>query len=137
MKNYIKSSPHFFRLIKRAFLLGLLLMLGLSAFIPAPLQIPADPGRVPNPAKSAWFLLWLQELISYSQYLIYLVVVMAIAYALLPWWPGATKRENAEWLAGEQRLVNYLTLAVFGAIVVLTIIAMYFRGENWSFVPPF
>jgi hypothetical protein len=133
----IRSSPHFFRLIKRAFLLGWLLLLGLALLIPAPLEAPADMGRVPNPAKSAWFLLWMQELVSYSKYLVYLVGGMAIGLALLPWWPSTSKAEGARWLAKEQRLVNCLTLTVLGAIVTLTGIAMFFRGENWSFVLPF
>ena len=117
--------------------IGLLLLAGLALFFPAPLQTPADPGRVPNPVKSAWFLLWMQELISYSRYLAYLVAVLAVGFALLPWWPGATKREHAAWLPREQRTVNCLTIAVVGAITALTVVAMYFRGENWSFVLPF
>ncbi|MFO7760692.1 MAG: selenite/tellurite reduction operon b-type cytochrome membrane protein ExtQ [Thermodesulfobacteriota bacterium] len=137
MKNYIRSSPYFYRLLKRTFLLALLPLFGLAALIPAPLQEPANPSRVPNPVKSAWFLLWLQELISYSNYLIYPVAAMVIIFALLPWWAGAKNREHAGWLPREQRLVNCLTLTVVGFIIILTVIAGYFRGENWSFVLPF
>lgn len=137
MKHYIRSSPYFFRLIKRAFLLGLLLLLGLAFLIPAPLQTPADMGQVPNPVKSAWFLLWLQELVSYSKLLVYLVGAIAVCFAVLPWWPETSETVTARWLARERRLVNCLALAVFGAIVVLTAIAMLFRGENWSLVSPF
>lgn len=136
MKKYIKSSPYFFSLIKRAFLVGLLLLLGAALLINAPLQEPADIGRVPNPAKSAWFLLWLQELVSYSKYLIYLVAGTAIGFALLPWWAPTSEDTGARWLARERRLINSLTLILFGAIVILTVIAMFFRGQNWSFVLP-
>lgn len=137
MKNYIRSSPYFFRLLKRAFLLSLFLLLGLAVLIPAPLEEPANLSRVPNPAKSAWFLLWLQELVSYSNYLIYPMVILAVCFAVLPWWPGSTKAQKACWLAKERRFTNLFTLTVFGMIVVLTVIAMFFRGENWSFVLPF
>ncbi len=136
MKKYIKSSPYFFRLIKRAFLSGVFILLGLATVIPAPLELPADPGEVPNPAKSAWFLIWLQELVSYSQYLIYLAVLAALGFATLPWWSGKVRAQGASWLPRDQRLVNGLTLITFSVILILTIIATVFRGENWSFALP-
>ena len=63
MKEYVHSDPHFFRLIKVAMAFGLVLLLLLAAVIPAPLEGPADISRVPNPVKSAWFLMWIQELV--------------------------------------------------------------------------
>ncbi|MHB9099540.1 MAG: selenite/tellurite reduction operon b-type cytochrome membrane protein ExtQ, partial [Syntrophales bacterium] len=60
-------------------------MLILAVFITAPLQAPADISRVPNPVKSAWFLLWIQELVSYSKYFAYLVAVIAGLFLALPW----------------------------------------------------
>ena len=45
---------------------GAAVLLLLAALVPAPLETPADPAHAPNPAKSAWFLLWIQELVSYS-----------------------------------------------------------------------
>lgn len=137
MSDYVKSSPYFFRLIKRAFYAICAALLLLAAVIPAPLQEAADFGRVPNPSKSAWFLLWTQELVSYSNYLVYLIVAMAVFFALLPWLPRTRPAEHARWFPADQRWVDLATLATFVLILVLTVIGLFFRGENWSFVLPF
>jgi len=84
MRGFVKSSPHFFRLIKLAMALFCAVVLLLAVFISAPLQDPAAIGRVPNPVKSAWFLLWIQELVSYSKYLVYPVAVLGGLFLALP-----------------------------------------------------
>lgn len=137
MKDYIYSSPHFFRLIKIAFVAGVLSLLVLAFLFPAPLEEPADVGRVPNPAKSAWFLLWMQELVSYSNNFIYLILLLGAGFACLPWWPGIPKADRARWFPAEQRPVTWLTLSVLVGIVLLTLVVVFFRGENWAFVLPF
>lgn len=137
MKGYVRSSPHFFRLIKAAFVIALLALLGLALVVPAPLQPPADLGRVPNPSKSAWFLLWMQELVSYSRNTVYLIATLALTFALLPWLPGTRPAERARWWPEGQAPVSWVTLATFCGIIILTLLAMFFRGPNWSFVWPF
>lgn len=137
MNGYLRSNPHFFRLIRRAILLLVGALLTLAAWIPAPLQEQADFAVVPNPSKSAWFLLWMQELVSYSTWLIYPILLLALLTLLLPWLPGSPPVERARWLPREQRLVTILTLLLFTAIVALTLLALLFRGENWSLVWPF
>jgi hypothetical protein len=136
-RGYLKSSPHFFRLIKISAALLVLLLLLLAALIPAPLQEPANIARVPNPVKSAWFLLWIQELVSYSKYLINAVLVGAAALVLLPWLFGQGGSEHAVWLGKGHRYVGVAALAVFAAVLLLTAVGMYFRGENWAFLLPF
>jgi len=136
-RGYVRSSPGFFRLIKVAMTLLILSLLVLAVLFPAPLQEPADIARVPNPVKSAWFLLWIQELVSYSKYLIYAVLALAAGLIMLPWLAGKGDREQAEWFNKEQSPVSVVTLLVFIAIGALTLIGMYFRGENWVFVLPF
>ena len=137
MRGYVRSSPYFFRLIKISMAVLILVLLVLAVFITAPLQEPANIARVPNPVKSAWFLLWIQELVSYSKYLIYAVLVLAAGCILLPWLAGQGNKEHAVWLQRDRLLVNFATLAAFIAIAALTVIAMFFRGGNWSFVLPF
>lgn len=136
-KDYLRSSPHFFRRVKAAFVLALGLLLLLAWLVPAPLQEAADLARVPNPARSAWFLLWMQELVGYSSRLVYLIAALALFFAFLPWLPGTSPAQRARWLPPEQRLVNRVTVTVFAGIVLLTLVAMFFRGENWSLVVPF
>ena len=134
MSEYVKASPHFFRIIKIAFAVTLIALLVLAFFIQAPLQVPADVSRVPNPSKSAWFLMWTQELVSYTTGMVYLILGLGMIFLLLPWLPFSPPAERACWFPRDQRIVNLLALASFIGIVVLTVIAMYFRGENWSFV---
>ncbi len=134
MNGYVKSSPHFFRRIKLAFGAGLGLLLALALFIPAPLTDPAQIGRVPNPSKSAWFLLWTQELVSYSGSLVYLILLLGLGFCLLPWLPGISPADRASWFPKEQRGVSFFTLLCFVAIVGLTLVAMFFRGKNWALV---
>lgn len=137
MNGYVRSNPYFFRLVRRAILALVAALVILAALIPAPLQEQADFAVVPNPSKSAWFLLWMQELVSYSTWFIYPILLLGLLTLLLPWLPGSPPVERARWLPREQLLVNILTLLLFTAIVALTVLALLFRGENWSLVWPF
>jgi len=131
--GFIKSAPHFFRLINRSMLLLTLVLLALAALLPAPLQEAADPSRTPNPVKSAWFLLWIQELVSWSRFMIYPLILLGLVFLLLPWLPGSLHLHRASWFPREQRFVNLLTIATFLVILILTTVAFWFRGSNWSF----
>jgi hypothetical protein len=131
-QDYVKSSPRFFRLIERSALLLTALLLLLPLLLPAPLQEAADPARTPNPVKSAWFLLWIQELVSWSRLMIGPVVALGALFLFLPWLPGTGHVHRARWFPKEQRAVNLLTVSVFLLITGLTIIALLFRGPNWS-----
>jgi hypothetical protein len=133
MKNgFVKSSPHFFKIIERSMSLLTVLLLLLAALIPAPLQEQANPAVTPNPAKSAWFLLWIQELVSWSRYMIYPVVLLCLLFLLLPWIPTGTRIYKACWFPAEQKIVSLLTIIMVITIVALTCVAMFFRGTNWS-----
>ena len=134
MKGYVKSSPFYFRLIGISMLLLVALLMILAIFIPAPLNGPADISSVPNPIKSAWFLLWTQELASYSKYFVYPIILLGLYFLLLPYLPGSLECKRATWFQKDQLLISILTLMIFIAILVLTVVAMFFRGENWALV---
>lgn len=136
MKTYVKSSPHFFRVIKRSFWLCTALLLLLAVLIPAPLQGPATLSVVPNPVKSAWFLLWIQELVSYRVWLIYPVMLGAMFFVALPWLIGRAP-EKAVWFGPRHRLIALSVVVLFLGMLLLTVIGLFFRGENWAFVMPF
>lgn len=131
--GFVKSSPRFFRLISRSLCLLIVVLIVLAAFIPAPLQIAADPAVTPNPVKSAWFLLWTQELVSYSRWMMYPMLVLGLVFLLLPWLPGQVRVHNARWFPPGQHVVSLLALLTFIAIVSLTVVALVLRGPNWSF----
>ncbi len=133
MKNgFVKSSPGFFSLISRSLYALAVLLLALAALMPAPLQEQANPAVTPNPAKSAWFLLWIQELVSWSRYMIYPVILLGCLFLFLPWLPISTHIHRATWFPREQKAVSVLTVIVAAVIVLLTVVAMFFRGADWS-----
>ena len=136
MSRYVKSSPHFFRPVGRSMLLGIAVLLVLAALVPAPLETPADPAHAPNPAKSAWFLLWVQELVSYSTLAIYVAVALAAFLVALPWLP-VPKLDEARWLPREHRLLALAVLAAAGLVLVLTVVGLTLRGPDWRLVLPF
>ena len=133
MKNgFVKSSPHFFRLINRSMYSLVAALLLLAALIPAPLQEQADPAVTPNPAKSAWFLLWIQELVSWSRYMIWPVIILGALFLLLPWLPASSRIHRASWFPNEQCIISVISVILAAIITGLTIIAMFFRGADWS-----
>jgi len=132
--GFVKSSPHFFRLISRSFWLLAAVLLTLAALVPAPLQTAADPASTPNPVKSAWFLLWIQELVSWSRFMIWPVMLLCAVCFLLPWLPGQVRVHHARWFPPGQRLISICTILVSAMLLLLTLTALYFRGANWSLV---
>ena len=136
MSGLVKSSPHFFRPVTRAFLLCVAVLLLLAALVPAPLETPADPAHPPNPAKSAWFLLWLQELVSYGNSAIYIAMALAVLLVCLPWLP-LRRLEQARWLPREHWPLAVAVLLAGGFVLVLTLVGLFLRGPDWRFVRPF
>jgi hypothetical protein len=136
VSKYVASSPHFFRPVKRSFLAGLAVLFLLAALLPAPLEVAADPSRPPNPAKSAWFLLWIQELVSWNTLAIHATVALAVLLVALPWLAGRPT-ESASWFPRDLRFVALLVLLVSLAVLVLTAVGLFFRGSDWRFLAPF
>lgn len=133
MKNgFVKSSPLFFNLINRSMYALIAILLLAAALLPAPLQEQANLAVTPNPAKSAWFLLWIQELVSWSRFMIYPVLLLCCTFLLLPWLPVGVHIHQSSWFPREQRTVSVITIILVAAIVLLTVVAMFFRGANWS-----
>jgi hypothetical protein len=135
--DYLKSSPYFFRLILIAWLLFTILTFCGAILVPAPLLGPADAGTPPNPAKSAWFLLWIQELVSHGTLLVYPALAVGLIFLLLPWLPLFRPAWRASWLPRGQMAVNLLALGAFFVIVGLTVVAACLRGPQWQLVLPF
>ncbi|TYB32874.1 MAG: cytochrome B6 [Flexistipes sinusarabici] len=129
--EYVKSDPYFFRIIFVSSLLVIIAVITLAFFIDAPLKAPTNPSNVPNPSKAAWFLLWFQEIVSYSSYFIYGPAILFFIYLFLPYIAPPTV-EKAIWFRREYRLLDIFTLLIFLGIVTLTVIAYFFRGEFWQ-----
>ena len=134
--DYVKSNPRFFRLIGWTTLLGVVVLCLLAALVPAPLQEPANPAIVPNPVKAGWFLLWIQEVVSWSKYWIYPVLVAGVWLLALPFLQRAPVTDRAVWWPRERRLTNSLFLLLVLTVLLLTGLALWFRGTNWTLLPP-
>ena len=136
MSGFVPSSPYLFRPLKRALLGGVALLLLLSWSFPAPLEIAADPAHPPNPAKSAWFLLCIQELVSHDTRAILAAVALAVLLVALPWLP-VRPVEQASWFPRPQRPLAALVLLISCVLVALTATGLLFRGPDWRLVFPF
>lgn len=136
MSDHVPSSPHFFRLIRRGLLVIAVFLLAAAWLVPAPLETAADPLRAPNPAKSAWFLLWIQELVSHGTGWMYGLLALAGLMAALPWLRRATG-ERAAWFQPGERVVGAVVVALFALVVALTAVGLFLRGENWQLRGPF
>lgn len=133
-KDYVKSDPLFFRMITYSGI-GLAILIFISAiFFEAHLDVKADMNTPPNPAKASWFLIWIQEIVSYSAYMIYFVIALFAYYCLLPHLYKKNIPQYAIWFDKSFRLVQIITLLSFLFIVSLTIIAILFRGKNWELI---
>lgn len=136
MSRFVPSAPHLFRPVKRTLLAGLGLLLLMAALVPAPLEVAADPARPPNPAKSAWFLLWIQELVSYSTSAIYAALALAALLVALPWL-SPEPVEQARWFPRRHRTLAVLVLVAALAVAALTLVGLVVRGPDWRLVSPF
>ncbi len=134
--DYINSSPRFFRLIGWAAVFGLLALVLMAVLVPAPLQEPANQALVPNPVKAGWFLLWIQEVVSWSKYWIYPLLAAGVWLLALPWLGRCPENERVNWWPRERLTSNLIFVLLVLLVLVLSILAICFRGENWAFVLP-
>lgn len=128
--KYIKSDPYFFKIIKISSILMVIFILVGAYFFDAPLEEKAEPYNAPNPSKSAWFLLWTQELASYGSNYIYLIILVFIFYMVMPFLNKKVP-ENAMWFHKGYRFIYILTTIILLLIIIMTIIAYFFRKEYW------
>jgi multisubunit Na+/H+ antiporter MnhB subunit len=136
VSRYVRSSPHFFRPVGRALVLGVVVLAALAWLLPAPLEPPADPTQAPNPAKSAWFLLWIQELVSHGTAFVSVAVALAALLVALPWLP-LPRLANARWLPREHRWLAAGVLLAAALVLALTVVGLFLRGPDWRLVSPF
>jgi quinol-cytochrome oxidoreductase complex cytochrome b subunit len=106
----------------------------LAYIFKSPLDIAADPASPPNPAKSAWFLLWIQEVVSWRAVYFNVVMLLIAGVYFLPDIRCCAESERSVWFDKKYARVWGAVLVLTAAVVILTVIAMFFRGENWQFV---
>jgi len=136
-ENAVFTWPHV--LIREVLLcVGVVALLLIAAVVfNAPLEEPANPAHPPNPAKAPWYLVGIQEMVSYSA-LIGGIVVPGLIVAFLMLIPFIDRKKVGIgiWFAKERLWPNILFMTFLIVMLVFIIIGAWFRGENWSFVTP-
>lgn len=136
-EDTVFTWPHlvFRELLWAMFVINVLVLIAL--FFSAPLEEIANPYKTPNPAKAPWYFLGLQELVHYSAFVGgILVPTLAItALIILPYIDRSPRGEGV-WFSRERKWIQIVFTVCVVALTVLTIIGVFFRGPNWSFVVP-
>jgi len=132
-RERVRTQPFFLRLIFRTFLIFSVLLCLMAGFLyDAPLGPPADRTSPPNPAKSAWFLLWIQELVSHSALWVYPLLFGAMIAWFLPGLLHSPTDPSAAWFKKHDAPAWILVGIGVACILILTAYAAFFRGENWQ-----
>ncbi len=127
--------------------LELVALVGCSAFlvvwsllIRAPLEPPADPETVLNPAKAPWYFVGLQELLVYfDAWLagVALPVLIVLGLAALPYLDRNPKG-NGYYTLRDRPMAVSVFLAGFILLWLLPIVVgTFLRGPNWTLYGPF
>lgn len=134
--NFIFTWPHLLRAEAVAFLLTLVLILGL-AFINAPLEEPANPTKPPNPSKAPWYFLGLQELVAYDAFWggVGIPGLMVVGFAVIPYL-DRNPRGEGYWFHRSRYMAVFLWTAFMTAQALLIIVGTFFRGANWGWIWP-
>jgi quinol-cytochrome oxidoreductase complex cytochrome b subunit len=100
-ENTVPSMPHLFYAEMGVFMLTILVCLGLSIWMDAPLKEIANPGIPENPAKAPWYFLGLQECVSFSAFMggVGLPTLVVLGLGLIPYLERE-KRGTGEWFGG-------------------------------------
>ncbi len=138
-KERVQVWPHLVIRETIAALIAVILLIGLSMLVDAPLEEIADPSFSMNPSKAPWYFLGLQELLVYFTPWIAGVVIpvfvviglMAIPYIDV----GRQERKDTVVFIYEKQ-IRRLFSAGLCLWIVLTVVGLYFRGPNWAWQWP-
>lgn len=136
----VHTWPH---LVRLEFLIAsatAIFMLVWSIFINAPLELPANPAKTPNPSKAPWYFLGLQEMLVYFDPWIAGVVLpslIIVGLMLIPY-IDINPKGNGYYTFHERKFAiitysfGFLVLWVF-----LMVVGVFLRGPGWNFFGPF
>ncbi len=129
-------------LVRNEFLAAILVMLILTVWsvaLNAPLEMPANPTKTPNPSKAPWYFLGLQEMLVYFDPWLAGVVFPTLIIVGLMAIPYIDKNPKGNgYYTWEQRKFA-ITTFLFGFFVlwiVLIFVGTFLRGPGWNFFAP-
>ncbi|MDQ7783512.1 MAG: cytochrome b N-terminal domain-containing protein [Desulfomonilaceae bacterium] len=140
-----RANPELTTRLLIVMLLTHVVTLGVSLYVAAPLEAPANPLAPPNPAKAPWYFLWLQELIADTTLTVgtYVInggfvggiLIPTIALAVLAVWPFLDRSPDdamGVWFHRSRWLQNVVFTIGVIAVIGLIIVAAYLRGPFWE-----
>jgi hypothetical protein len=122
-----------------AALIAVILLIALSVFIDAPLEEIADPSFSMNPSKAPWYFLGLQELLVYFTPWIAGVAIPTLAVMglmAIPYIDVGRQDNKGSFVFIYEKQIHRLFSAGLCIWIVLTVVGLYFRGQNWSWQWP-
>jgi menaquinol-cytochrome c reductase cytochrome b/c subunit len=128
----VMTYPHLLIREAIAFMVLVIVLVGVALFWDAPLEQLANPLLTPNPAKAPWYFLGLQELLHYFPPLVAGIIIptlVVIALVIVPYF-NVNIQGAPLWSGNSKR-----TLLIFLAVVVaLTFVLGLFRA--WTVLVP-
>jgi quinol-cytochrome oxidoreductase complex cytochrome b subunit len=106
-------------------LVVIVILLSVSFFVDAPLREQANPAFPENPAKSPWYFLGIQELVSYSAFVGGLLVPLLFVTFLISI-PYVDKEADylGSWFSGEKGKRTLLFSVLFALVITMAIISI-------------
>lgn len=104
--------------------IAVLLIVGLLA--DAPLKTIANPNFPENPAKSPWYLLGIQEIVSYSAFIGgFIIPLLFIAFLFyIPWFDRDGMAHQGVWFGGKNGLKITWLSALAGTIITIVLVVL-------------
>ena len=120
---------------RTVFLVAALLLLLWGMACPLSMTPRAIPALPPNPVKAAWFFLATQETLSYSIFWGGIAPLFGTALFFL-WAPRLVGDAAGNPISWRRTAFFGMTVTILITYVLLTLVGVYCRGPNWSFVSP-
>lgn len=129
----VPTLPHLVSIEFVFALVMLALLVAWAAFVNAPLEAAADPNHSPNPAKAAWYLMGVQELLLHFHPVVGAIVIPALGLGALIVFPYLRFDSDSEgvWFRSRKgrRMASFAAvtaLIVTPALVILDEVALDF-----------
>ncbi len=136
-ENSVFTWPHLLRAELVILLCTTVLILGLSAFMDAPLEEIANATKPPNPSKAPWYFLGLQEMVAYDAFWggVGAPMLIILGLAVIPYL-DRNPHGGGVWFHRSRYMAVFLYTAFMTSQGVLCLVGTYFRGANWGWIWP-
>ena len=135
LSERVTTWPYLVRIELLWTIVAMIILTVWSIVVDAPLEMPANPNRTPDPSKAPWYFLGLQEMLVYFDPWIAGVMVPLLIIAGLIAIPylDTNPRGNGYYTWRERRFAISVFLFGFVGLWVLPIIVGVFcRGPGWN-----